>query len=198
MKVDIVKIRVDDTLGTVTKMAPDVYRVGSMKPTNEGPYRGARVLSCRRKAVLDAGADFIAHSVRDADVDDAMIAAMKKRDVCLSPTLMREARLRLRIHTAAFFGPLFLAHADARRRGAERGASRRAAHQSRAQRSGRTRGRQPNLKSCGCRHPDRDGHGHGAPARFQATGAAELEMMVKAGLTPRQASRQPRATPHAA
>jgi len=34
------------------------------------------------KAVLDAGADFIAHSVRDVDVDEELIAALKKRDVC--------------------------------------------------------------------------------------------------------------------
>ena len=42
------------------------------------------------KATLLAGADLIAHSVRDVPVDAEFINALKARDVCYSPTLMRE------------------------------------------------------------------------------------------------------------
>ena len=42
------------------------------------------------KATLLAGADLIAHSVRDVPVDDQFINALKSRDVCYSPTLTRE------------------------------------------------------------------------------------------------------------
>ena len=70
MKVDIVKIRVDDNLGTTPKMAPEVYRA----VIDEAHKRGLRVAVhlfylADAKGVLDAGADFIAHSVRDVEVD---------------------------------------------------------------------------------------------------------------------------------
>src|SRR5687768_13525973 len=65
--VDIVKIRVDDNLGTVPKMAPDVYRA----VIDEAHKLGLRVAShlfylTDAKSLVAAGADFIAHSVRDA------------------------------------------------------------------------------------------------------------------------------------
>ena len=55
------------------------------------------------KAVLDAGADFIAHSVRDAEVDDAFVAMLKRRDVCYCPTLMREVSTFVYESTPAWF-----------------------------------------------------------------------------------------------
>src|SRR5207245_1241240 len=91
LKVDIVKIRVDDNLGTTPKMPPEVY--GAV--IDEAHKRGLRVavhifyLADARSA-LEAGADFIAHSIRDVEVDDGLIAALKKRDVCVCPTLTRE------------------------------------------------------------------------------------------------------------
>src|SRR5205085_1263589 len=90
-KVDVVKIRVDDNLGTTPKMAPEVYRA----VIDEAHRRGLRVAVhlfylADAKAVLAAGADLIAHSVRDADVDADLVAALKARRVCVSPTLMRE------------------------------------------------------------------------------------------------------------
>ena len=68
MKVDIVKIRVDDNLGTTPKMAPEIYKA----VIDEAHKKGLRVAVHLfylddAKAVLDAGADFIAHSVRDTD-----------------------------------------------------------------------------------------------------------------------------------
>jgi imidazolonepropionase-like amidohydrolase len=113
-KVDIVKIRVDDNLGTTSKMPPEVYRA----VIDEAHKRGMRVAVhlfylADAKAVLDAGADYIAHSIRDADVDDDVISKLKQRNICLSPTLMREVSTFVYESTPPFFSDsLFLAHAN--------------------------------------------------------------------------------------
>ena len=91
MKPDVIKIRVDDNLGATQKMTPDV----SSAVIDEAHRLGFRVAVHifyldDAKALLRAGADFIAHSVRDRDVDDEFIALMKKRDICYSPTFTRE------------------------------------------------------------------------------------------------------------
>ena len=88
MKVDIVKIRVDDNLGTTQKMAPEIYRA----VIDEAHKRGLRVAAhlfylADAKALLDAGADFIAHSVRDAEVDAPLIARVE--DAVTSASLRR-------------------------------------------------------------------------------------------------------------
>ena len=115
MKADSIKIRVDDNLGTTPKMAPEVYRA----VIEEAHKRGLRVAVHLfylndAKGVLDAGADFIAHSVRDLDVDNDLAAKMKARGVCLCPTLMREVSTYVYESTPSFFSdPLFLKYSDA-------------------------------------------------------------------------------------
>src|SRR5262249_53930017 len=114
MKVDIVKIRVDDNLGTTPQMAPEIYRA----VIDEAHKRNLRVAVHLyyledAKRVLDAGADFIAHSIRDTAVDDEVIAMLKKRDVCVCPTLTREVSTFVYESTPPWFSdPLFLKHAD--------------------------------------------------------------------------------------
>src|SRR4029077_15960475 len=116
MKVDIIKIRVDDNLGTTPKMRPEIYKA----VIDEAHKKGMRVAVHLfylddAKALLDAGADFVAHSVRDTDVDDAFVAMLKRRDVCYCPTLMREVSTFTYASTPSWFSdPLFLKHADAR------------------------------------------------------------------------------------
>jgi imidazolonepropionase-like amidohydrolase len=113
-KVDMVKIRVDDNLGTVPKMAPEVYRA----VIDEAHQRGLRVAThlfylADAKSLMDAGTDLVAHSVRDAEVDAAFIASLKQRNVCVSPTLMREVSTFVYESKPAFFtDPFFLAHAN--------------------------------------------------------------------------------------
>jgi imidazolonepropionase-like amidohydrolase len=115
LKVDNIKIRVDDNLGTTPKMAPDVYRA----VIDEAHKRGLRVAVHLfylddAKGVLDAGADLIAHSVRDLEVDSDVIDKMKARGVCLWPTLMREVSTYVYESTPAFFSdPLFVKYSDA-------------------------------------------------------------------------------------
>ena len=116
MKVDIVKIRVDDNLGTTAKMAPEIYRAVIDQAHKKGLRVAVHLFYLDdAKSVLDAGADFIAHSVRDVPVDDAFAAMMKRRDVCYCPTLMREVSTFVYESTPAWFSdPLFLKHADAK------------------------------------------------------------------------------------
>ena len=91
MKPDVVKIRVDDNLGTTRKMPEAAWRA-----VIEGAHAQKLPVAVHiywladAKATLMAGADMIAHSVRDTAVDDAFINALKSRDVCYSPTLTRE------------------------------------------------------------------------------------------------------------
>src|SRR5580765_498920 len=113
-KVDIIKIRVDDNLGTTAKMTPAVYRA----VIEEAHQRGLRVAVHifyleDAKGVLEAGADFIAHSVRDADISPAVITLLKSRDICLCPTLMREVSTFVYESTPDFFtDPFFLKNAN--------------------------------------------------------------------------------------
>ena len=112
--VDIVKIRVDDNLGTAPKMPPAVYRA----VIDEAHTRGQRVAVHvyyldDTRALLDAGADFIAHSVRDQAVDAAFVQRLAKSGVCYSPTLMREVSTFVYDTVPSFFADSqFLAHAN--------------------------------------------------------------------------------------
>jgi imidazolonepropionase-like amidohydrolase len=193
MKVDIVKIRVDDNLGTTPKMAPEIYKA----VIDEAHKKGLRVAVHLfylddAKAVLDAGADFIAHSVRDVAVDDAFVAMLKRRDVCYCPTLMREVSTFVYASTPAWFSdPFFLKHADmaavdalkqpARQQAmaASKAAQRYKAGLEVANRNLKK------LSDAGVKIAM--GTDTGPPARFQGYfELMELEMMAKAGLTPRQ------------
>jgi Raf kinase inhibitor-like YbhB/YbcL family protein len=193
-KVDIVKIRVDDNLGTTQKMPPEVYRA----VIDEAHRLGMRVAVhlfylADAKAVLAAGTDFIAHSIRDAPVDDVVIAAMKARGVCLSPTLMREVSTFVYGSTPDFFtDPLFLAHANAEwvatlkepaRQQAMRESSAAQRYKAALEVASRNVKR---LADAGV--PIALGTDTGPTGRFQGYfELMELELMVKAGLTPRRA-----------
>jgi imidazolonepropionase-like amidohydrolase len=90
-KPDILKIRVDDNLGTGRKMPEPAWRAA----INEAHARKLRMAVhifylADAMSTLEAGADFIGHSVRDVPVDAAFANAMKRRDVCYCPTLTRE------------------------------------------------------------------------------------------------------------
>jgi imidazolonepropionase-like amidohydrolase len=193
MKVDIVKIRVDDNLGTTPKMAPEIYKA----VIDEAHKKGLRVAVHLfyledAKAVLDAGADFIAHSVRDVAVDDAFIAMMKRRNICYCPTLMREVSTFTYETTPAWFNdPLFLKHADmAAVKALKEPARQQAMADSKpAQRykAGLEVANQNLKKLTDAGVTIAMGTDTGPPARFQGYfELMELEMMVKAGLTPRQ------------
>lgn len=91
MDVDFIKIRVDDNLGATEKMTPEVYQAVIDTAHERGLKLTAHLYYLDdAKALLDAGADFIAHSVRDLDVDQELIDKLTASGVCVCPTLMRE------------------------------------------------------------------------------------------------------------
>jgi imidazolonepropionase-like amidohydrolase len=113
-KPDFVKVRVDDFRGARQKMTPEVYGAAIDEAHRNG-YRTAAhiVLLDDAKGVLRAGVDYIAHSVRDREVDQEFIRLMKKRHVSYSPTLTRELAVFTYAETPAFFNdPFFLKEAD--------------------------------------------------------------------------------------
>ena len=91
---DYVKMWVDDGLGHGTKIKPEIYRA----IIEEAHKQNIRVFAheyylADAKALLAAGLDGFAHSIRDQAVDSELIAAMKARNVFLIPTLVRDETL---------------------------------------------------------------------------------------------------------
>jgi imidazolonepropionase-like amidohydrolase len=113
-KPDFVKVRVDDFRGARQKMTPEVYGA-AIDEAHKNGYRTAAhiVMLDDAKGVLRAGVDYIAHSVRDREVDQEFIQLMKKRHVSYSPTLTREFAVFGYSETPDFFNdPFFLKEAD--------------------------------------------------------------------------------------
>jgi len=88
-KVDIIKIWVDDRMGTVKKLSPELYAA----VLDEAHKRGLRVIAHiytldDAKATLSAGLDAFAHGVRDKDLDDEFMALVKQhRRLVLGPNM---------------------------------------------------------------------------------------------------------------
>jgi imidazolonepropionase-like amidohydrolase len=84
---DIVKIWVDKVHGTVPEMKPEIYRA----VIDEAHRKHVRVaaheyaLEDAKQLVAD-GVDVLAHSVRDQVVDDGFVRSMKQRKVWYVPT----------------------------------------------------------------------------------------------------------------
>lgn len=114
MKVDFIKIRVDDNLGTSKKMTPEVYQAVIDQAHTKGRRVEAHLYYLEdAKGLLNAGVDLIAHSVRDKEVDDELIGLLKERDVCLCPTLAREVSTFVYEDVPEFFSdPFFTKEAD--------------------------------------------------------------------------------------
>ncbi|MCC7124979.1 MAG: amidohydrolase family protein, partial [Acidobacteria bacterium] len=70
MKPDILKIRVDDNLGTGRKMPEPAWRAAIQRAHERKLRLAVHIFYLAdARATLDAGADFIGHSVRDVPVD---------------------------------------------------------------------------------------------------------------------------------
>ena len=113
-KPDIIKVRIDDFRGARQKMSPEVYGAVIDEAHKNGFRTAAHIVFLNdAKGVLRAGVDYIAHSVRDQEVDEEFIALMKKRHVSYSPTLTRELAVFTYSETPSFFSdPFFLKEAD--------------------------------------------------------------------------------------
>jgi imidazolonepropionase-like amidohydrolase len=114
-KADIIKIHIT---GGPMDMTPEVY--GAL--IDQAHKRGLRVAAHLyylkdAKGLLDKGVDVIAHSIRDQPVDAAVIAAIKQRNIGYIPTLTRDLAQFVYETTPPYFkDPFFLRHIDAFKR----------------------------------------------------------------------------------
>jgi len=190
---DWAKIRVDSNLGASTAMSPAVYGAVIEESHRRGiPVAGHLIDLEDAKGLVRAGVDFLAHSVRDQPVDDELIALLRERRICLSPTLTREISTFVYGSRPDFFDdPFFLREADpavmAQLEEPER------QRRTRENAGGRYWAAQlplakENLKTlvdAGVRVAM--GTDSGPPGRFQGYFEhLEMEMMADAGLTPMQ------------
>jgi imidazolonepropionase-like amidohydrolase len=193
LKPDFVKIRVDDNLATTAKMPPAVYRAVIEQAHQRGLRVAVHVYYLEdARDLLQAGADFVAHSIRDKDVDENLIRLLKERDVCLCPTLMREVSTFVYESEPAFFAdPFFLREADPAVLAELRDPKRQqTVHASRSAQAYKTAlevasRNLERLADAGVRIAM--GTDSGPPGRFQGYFEhMELDLMAKAGLTPGQ------------
>lgn len=85
---DLVKVWVDDLLGTSPKMKPEIYQAVIDEAHRAGIRVAAHIYYLEdAKAVLRAGADVIAHGVRDQPVDAEFIDEMKARSAWYIATI---------------------------------------------------------------------------------------------------------------
>jgi imidazolonepropionase-like amidohydrolase len=89
LKVDIVKLWVDDRDGKYKKLTPAIYGAAIDEAHKNGVRVTAHLFTLEDgKGLLRAGLDAFAHGVRDRDIDDEFVAMMKERpNVILVPNL---------------------------------------------------------------------------------------------------------------
>jgi imidazolonepropionase-like amidohydrolase len=175
-------------------MAPEVYAAIIDEAHKKGMRMAIHVVTLGdASAVLRLGADYIAHSVRDRDIDDETIALLKKNHAFYTPTLMREVSTYIYGENPAFLNDPFLLR-DGNQ--TEMAQAKDPAFQAkmRADESGiwykeHLPVAMRNLKRVeDAGVPVVMGTDTGPPYRFQGYFEhQELEQMVKAGLTPMQA-----------
>ena len=106
--VDWLKLRVDDNLGMTEKMSWDAVQA----VLDVGRERGIPVATHLfyledGRRLLEMGTGMIAHSVRDADVDDRFVAQLRSSGVCYVPTLTREVSTFVYAERPEFFDDAF-------------------------------------------------------------------------------------------
>ncbi len=109
MEPDWVKIRVDDNLGTTSKMSPEVYEaVIQAARGHDLPVASHLFYLEDAKGLLRAGTGLVAHSIRDAEADDEAIGLFLETGICYVPTLTREVSTFAYGERPAFFDDEFL------------------------------------------------------------------------------------------
>jgi imidazolonepropionase-like amidohydrolase len=107
--VDVIKLWLDDHLGTKKKMPYDMAKA----IIDSGHKRHLKVISHifylkDAKQMVDDGVDGLAHSVRDMPVDNALITSMKAHGTWqMAGTLSREASMFVYAQTPAFVSDPF-------------------------------------------------------------------------------------------
>ncbi len=193
-KVDMVKIWVDDHWGHYQKIRPELYRA----IITEAHKHGLRVMAHLfyledAKQLVEAGLDGMAHSVRDKEIDDALIKSLKAKKTFAVATLVREESTFVYAEPPAFLDdPFFnrwIAPEIVQQLKDPAYGARVKADPDFAKYAGQLKMGQKNLKKLwDAGVPVVFGSDSGPPARFHGFFEhRELELMVQAGLTPAQA-----------
>jgi imidazolonepropionase-like amidohydrolase len=87
-KVDFIKIWVDDNMGRAPKLKPELYHA----VIDEARKSNTRVVAhvfylADAKDLVKSGVAGLVHSIRDREVDNELISAMKEKNVFYTPTL---------------------------------------------------------------------------------------------------------------
>ena len=114
MGVDWMKLRVDDNLGSSQKMSPQIYSAVIDRSHELGLRLASHMFYLSdAKALLRAGTDFLAHSIRDMDVDQEFLGMLAASGICYTPTMTREISTYVYESRPDFFDdPFFLSHFD--------------------------------------------------------------------------------------
>lgn len=188
---NFIKVRVDDNLGRTPKMSPPLIdALIDQAHQRRLPVAVHLFYLDDAKAILQAGADFIAHSIRDLAVDDEFINLAKQSDACYVPTLTREVSTFIYASEPDFFSdPFFLKEVDAgvieQLMTPERQSQMANSASAAAYKAGLVVAMEnvKTLSDAGLRVVM--GTDTGPPARFQGYFShMEMQMMVDAGMTP--------------
>jgi len=116
-RVNIVKTRLDLEEGARDRQAPEVYQAIIDEAHSHGLRVAVHMFYLEdAKNLVEAGADILAHSIRDVDVDQAFIDELIEQDIGYIATLTRDLSVFVYETTPAFFqDPFFLKHVDAYR-----------------------------------------------------------------------------------
>lgn len=112
--VDYIKVRVDDNLGNSPKLPQPLFTaLVEQAHSRRLPVAVHLFYQDDARFVLEQGADLIAHSIRDEDVDADFIDQLAQSGVCYIPTLTREVSTFVYESEPEFFSdPFFLQEVD--------------------------------------------------------------------------------------
>jgi len=107
LRADFIKLHLD---GVPADLKPEVVAAAIDEAHKHNMSTAIHIIYLKdAKTALAGGVDVIAHSVRDLDIDAATIAEMKRRNVALVPTLVRDRSVFIYENLPEFFkDPFFL------------------------------------------------------------------------------------------
>jgi imidazolonepropionase-like amidohydrolase len=114
LNADYMKIRIDDNLGTTTKISWDAVQAAfDVARQNDMPVATHIFYMDDAAMVLGMGTKLVAHSVRDQQVSDSFVQSFLDSGACLAPTLVREVTTYMYSERPEFFSdPFFLQGAN--------------------------------------------------------------------------------------
>ena len=111
LKVDIIKYHIN---GNPNDMTPDIYGALVDEAKKKGLRTFVHVFYIKdAKSAVEKGTDVIAHSIRDQDIDSAFAAELKRRNIGYIPTLTRDLSVFVYETRPAFFDEPFFRRGSA-------------------------------------------------------------------------------------